>query len=167
MAGVELAGQPLDTGSRPPPRGTFDDTPIREPLLAELERARRYGRTFTLVLLDTAPLVVIGGGRILQRDQRLRRKGLHQLLRSTLRTSDVVRAGKRHLYLLLPECDRDQALLTLDRLRRLAPGLLPPVAVRIATFPEDGVTSGALMASLQRPVLLPTVAPGLREATEA
>lgn len=53
------------------------------------------------------------------------------------------------LHVLLTECDRRQAEVFLKHARAHMPQLLPASSVRVAVFPEDGVTVGALLEAIR------------------
>ena len=104
-------------------------------LRRELDRSRRFGHDFSLLRM---PRVVPdgNGGTDLARSLPVR-----------LRSIDTVWGDRRYAFVLLPEADRDVALALVARLRRETPGLIPR-DVRLAAFPEDGVTGGALIELL-------------------
>ena len=102
------------------------------PLLDELERARRYDRGFALLELADNALRV--EGRRLRSDAGV-------LLE--LRRTDTAWGGPDRLHVLVPEATRLQLDGMLDRLRR---SLHHTTDVRVACFPEDGLTARALVA---------------------
>lgn len=100
-------------------------------LATELERARRHQRPLTLVRIDAPQLA--------DRDD--------EDLSIQLRRTDHVYAAGRSVYVLAPETDRASA----DRLaKRLATqlDLDEQEHVQVACFPEDEVSSGALLGRL-------------------
>jgi 4-amino-4-deoxy-L-arabinose transferase-like glycosyltransferase len=64
-----------------------------------------------------------------------------------LRLVDRTWVDDGSVYVLLPESSRPAADALLARVRSSAPVLLPP-EVRVATFPDDGLTSGAIIAAV-------------------
>jgi hypothetical protein len=64
-----------------------------------------------------------------------------------LRLVDRTWVDDGSIYVLLPESPRPAADALLSRVRSAAPILLP-LDVRIATFPDDGLTSGAIIAAV-------------------
>jgi hypothetical protein len=103
-------------------------------LRRELDRCRRFGREFALV-------------RVPGRD----RGRIARLVRST----DYVWSDRAATYVLLPESNTASAEGLIARLQREAPELLPERGVQVASFPEDGLTSGALLSALSgRPLVL-------------
>lgn len=107
----------------------------------ELDRARRYGREFALVRIP-AP-VPRNGSRRTDADS----DAAH--LSSFVRTVDRVWTGGGATYALLPETGRAGAEALLARVARHPFHLLAREGVRTAAFPEDGVTSGALIEALE------------------
>lgn len=115
----------------------------------ELMRARRRETPLALVRLPDA---VAGGG------SDARRQGA--AVRRHLRRIDVVWVRGRDVVLVLPETDGVTAANVIERLRSLAPAVLTGVEPKIAAFPGDGLTAGALLAVVEgRPLLGPAPAP--------
>jgi hypothetical protein len=85
--------------------------------------------------------VALGAAATDDPDARSRR--LHEYLRLVDRT--WVDDGS--VYMLLPETSRAAADTLVTRLQTIAPELLPG-DVRMAVFPDDGLTSGALISVL-------------------
>jgi hypothetical protein len=104
----------------------------------ELRRSRRNTRPMTLL----RTLSPVGPGAV-QEDPEERSRRLHEHLRLVDRT--WVDDGA--VYLLLPETSRAAADSLVGRLQTIAPELLPG-DVRVATFPDDGLTSGALISAV-------------------
>lgn len=69
---------------------------------------------------------------------------------SVLRSVDRVWVEGGRVFLLLPETDRGRGEALIARLQVEA-RLPTPDRVRLAAFPDDGLTSGALIAALDRP----------------
>ena len=104
----------------------------------ELRRSRRSTRPMTL--MRTIPPLTPGAEAD---DPEARSRQLHEHLRLVDRT--WVDDGA--VYILLPETSRAAADTLLTRLSTVAPELLPG-DVRLATFPDDGLTSGALISAV-------------------
>ncbi|MDR1996117.1 diguanylate cyclase [Azonexus sp.] len=97
--------------------GLFNSRHLHERLLAEIERAERYGRTFSLMVLDCDDFKRINdcfghleGDRVLQ----VLAGVITQCLR---RTDGAYRYGGEEFVLLLPEADGEAAYALADRLR--------------------------------------------------
>ncbi len=109
----------------------FSDPLFRRRLAWEIDRCRRHGRCFSLVLLPT------------------RHAGQTQMtlraLKSHLRSIDSVDVGPLGAMALLPETDTRAARAVIERARALLPDDIDWEHTRTAGFPDDGVTIGALM----------------------
>jgi hypothetical protein len=113
---------------------------FRDALRNELDRGRRYCRSFALVRVPLAPSGA--PGRRVALPRRRRSATADGLVRST----DTALTRDGVLYLLLPEADRQSAEQCLKRLgTRLE---LVVTAGATVVFPEDGVTSGGLLEAL-------------------
>lgn len=107
----------------------------------ELRRARRGSRPLTLVRIagDESPAGGSDGTDNLVARGRL--LGIH------LRLVDRLWVDDGSIYLLLPESPRSAADVLIARIRAVSPGQLP-LHIHIATFPEDGLTGGAIIAAV-------------------
>ena len=119
----------------------------------ELARARRYKRSLALI---RGPIP--GGTRLTPPHELLTRVG------ESLRAVDTVWVQDEALWLLIPEADHEVAARVAERLA--ATDAIQPEAIRIASFPLDALTAGALISMVQRnqtgPIHLP-----VRSAVEA
>ncbi len=119
----------------------------RDALRNELDRARRHRRTFAL-----ARLRPIGGsaaaGAMAGASGGIAAETL-RLIGASLRITDRAWLDDDDVVLLLPEADRATADALADRLRQAAPDRFT-ADVAIAVFPDDGLTSGALLEALDR-----------------
>jgi hypothetical protein len=106
----------------------------------ELRRSRRSGRPMTLLRTRGA---VTSDPALAADDPDGRSRSLHQYLRLVDRTW----VDEDSVYILLPETSRVAADSLVSRLVTVAPELLPG-DVRLATFPDDGLTSGALISAV-------------------
>jgi hypothetical protein len=114
-----------------------------EELRREITRSRRFGHEFALVRLalngrsvSTAPEVG-----------------------ALVRSIDRAWVHDHSVYLLLPESTRDAADTVIGRMRREVSEALRDEDVSVAVFPEDGLTSGALLRSLRNRLTRPEAAP--------
>ncbi len=114
-------------------------------LRREIARSRRYGHEFALIRIPARASAS-------PRRSRWARPGRAgepaQIVRSLVRTLDYVWTSNGSLYVLLPESNREAGERLLARIREAAPMLLPERGVRLAAFPADGMTSGALLKAL-------------------
>ncbi len=140
IIGAVSLGLVLATGALDPDlsEATLDATAWTE-FRRELRRARRHGRSLTLMRIPRAPA---GPGT---RDVDL--GAVSRRIGSRLRLVDRTWVDGDSVYVMLPESDHDAASIVVDRLGEAAPagGLAP---VRVATFPVDGLTSGAILAAV-------------------
>lgn len=104
----------------------------------ELERSRRSGRGFVLL---TVPCSSNGNSRAGE-PSAVRLAGY-------LRSLDEAWYDEGRFYVLLPEADRSAAGIVVERILAEAPELLASGEARIAVFPEDGLTAGALRRNLR------------------
>lgn len=123
-------------GDEPSPAAVFE---------LELERSRRFSHPFTIMRVETDP--VLGGHWPHETPEATAFR-----LRQWVRSVDIVWEQANSVYLLLPECDQVQAAQALARLSALEPGLCRPGKVRTAVFPVDGLTIQALLRALEVPV---------------
>lgn len=110
---------------------------FRSALRAELERSRRYDRAFILI---RAPLPESADGG---RDATVAE------LRTMLRGSDLLCLTVRQVYLLVPEADRTAGELLVARIHERVGDGVTSTGLAMVAFPEDGLTLGALLASLR------------------
>jgi hypothetical protein len=136
----------------PPAPRDFSD-----PLSREIERSRRYRHAFTLIRVapekaSATPVWAPRSHRV-GRPGRRRHDPLDALaaeLRACLRTGDVAWSEGSALYVLLPETDVTGADAVVERFRRAARAVAGGVDVRVASFPEQGLTDHALRAAVTR-----------------
>ena len=119
---------------------------LSDALRREIERSRRYRHAFTLIRV--AP-----EARRVGRPGRRRHDPIDELaaaLRACVRTGDVAWSEGCALYVLLPETDTTGADAVVERFRRTAPVVAGDADVRVASFPEQGLTDHALRAAVTR-----------------
>ena len=144
----------LDRG-RDPLTGLTSERRFREGLTAEVRRARRYGFPTAVILFDVDNLARASttfGDVIAQR--MLKETAI--LIRNKVRDIDLVaRCGDDEITVLLPETDRNGALLVAERCRRAVErhfeteageesGLT--ISGGIASYPHDGVHADGLLS---------------------
>jgi hypothetical protein len=114
-----------------------DDTAWTE-FRRELRRARRNGRPLTLLRVPTPVLPAADA-----RDATT----LARQIGAELRLIDRTWVDGDSIYVMLPESSHSAARIVVDRLGSVArTGAV--AAAKMATFPEDGLTSGALLAAV-------------------
>jgi hypothetical protein len=138
---------------------------------AELERARRYMRPFTIVVLgpvhEDALVTEIDGSshsteEASTQEEVLQPVGLFSLLsaflaaavREALRDTDIVSYAvtSTRCVIGMPEVDADDARQAIDRLQRLCVDRhLPPVSAGLALFPRNGWTLEELLRHAESP----------------
>jgi hypothetical protein len=137
----------------PAPAETTPATPAREgwaEFRRELRRSRRGVRPMTIVRLPgPADPAAAEAADLPGRARRLHRH---------LRLVDRTWVDEGSIYILLPESPRAGADTLLGRLQRLTPDLVDE-DVRVATFPDDGLTSGALISAVHGASLSATPTP--------
>jgi hypothetical protein len=111
-----------------------------EEFAREFARSRRYEHPFALVVLPLPSVVSAMSAEFLAHERG--QSG------PRIRSIDKVWLVGRSLYLLLPETDRRGALTLIARLERESSGLVSGMAASAVSFPEDGLTPFALIASL-------------------
>lgn len=121
-----------DGASAPPAAGPLQ----LDALDHELERARRYERRFCILRLPVDHE---------SSDAHLAEQGSSDFFAS-LRSIDVAWIDDDGVTILLPEVGRSEGETCVRRLHELAPGLAGDA--RLAVFPEDGLTRGALLEAL-------------------
>jgi len=118
-------------------------------LAGEIDRSRRYRHRLTLVRLvpdESSAAPVRREGRPGHR-RDIRRRDLLAGLRAIVRSGDVAWADGGALFVLMPETDAAAAESFVVRARATLPQLAD-AQVRLASFPEDGLTGQALRAAV-------------------
>jgi hypothetical protein len=107
----------------------------------EMRRSRRGVKALTIIRIPMADGV--GEDELEARSEALA---------AHLRLVDRTWVDDGSIYVLLPESPKPAADSLFARVRELAPALLP-TDVRTATFPDDGLTSGAIIAAVHGAML--------------
>jgi diguanylate cyclase (GGDEF)-like protein len=139
-----------------PLTGLATDRRFRTSLQTELRRARRYEQSTAVVLIDIDDFASVNERfGTLVADRILRE--LAMVLGNNIRDIDVAaRPGEDEMALLLPETDRNQALIVAERFRREAAAFFATrssggepveltVSAGVASFPEDATTPETLI----------------------
>ena len=114
-------------------------------LHGELARSRRHDRRFAIVAVPRSVWAPSPDA-----DEAID-AGLRAAtaVHSLLRRPDRAWTDGRTLHVLLTDCDRQQAWAFLQRARANMPQLFADERVRLAVFPDDGVTLGALLKGVR------------------
>ena len=102
----------------------------------EMRRSRRGVKTLTVLRVPMSENV-----------EEPELEARSEALAAHLRLVDRSWVDDGSIYVLLPESPQAAAASLLARVRNVSPALLP-ADVRTATFPDDGLTSGAIIAAL-------------------
>ncbi len=135
--------------------GLYNARHLYRSLEAEVARARRFGRCFSLIFLDLDRFKLVNDRHGHQVGSAVL-KEVGEVLRQQLRAMDVpVRYGGDEFVVLLPEADRGQAMAVAERLRRsvvetvfqAGRGLEVRITASfgVATYPDDGATPEGLL----------------------
>jgi hypothetical protein len=111
----------------------------------ELERSRRHERPLALLRVAVPP-PQRGQGTVDAAD-----------VRDSVRVLDAVWSDRGHVFVLMPETDRAVLGRAIGRILARLPGMSLD-AMRVALYPDDGLTSGALIARLEAPDAEPRAA---------
>lgn len=109
-------------------------------LARELERYRRFGEPFSLVLLDLDHFKIFNDTHGHQAgDEALKR--VAEAMLETVRAIDLaVRYGGEEFVLILPQTGKEEALVAAERLREAV-----AVSAGVARFPEDAYSTAGLV----------------------
>ncbi len=110
-----------------------------EELWREMERCRRYGRQFSIARIPAA---------LTPHQPEARRRDRAREVSRMIRATDHAWFDGSAIYVLLPESGRAAGERMLKRVLSAVPDLGEIEAVRIAAFPTNGLTTGALLAFL-------------------
>lgn len=142
-------------GSEPP----LVETPERwGEFYRELSRARRHERTFAIARIpitgdqesQTTRIAAASSDGESSVDGGDGPEQVADRLRASVRMTDHVWVDGGSAFVLMPESGRDEAAAALPRAAE-EQNVNPSEQVTVASFPEDGITSGAVLAALLRP----------------
>jgi hypothetical protein len=135
VTGSVLVALVLATTWPAAPAATADETAWSE-FRRELRRSRRNGRPLTLVRIPMSDP---------ESADALDATALSTRIGAELRLIDRSWVDGDSIYVMLPESSRSAGRVVVDR---LAIGSSAALETQMATFPDDGLTSGALLAAL-------------------
>ena len=146
-----LVAQLAEAATRDPLTGLLNRRGFGDVIAAELQRARRTGRPFSVLVADIDHFKLVndrvghsGGDVVLRRIAELLRSGKRQV-------DSAARLGGEEFVLLAPDTDADGAYVLAERLRErvrdtFAADAQPiTLSVGIATFPGDAGDAGELL----------------------
>jgi len=158
---VQLYQRTRDMATRDELTGLWNRRHLAEQLGQEIQRARRYGHAFAVVLVDIDHFKVYNDAHgHLKGDAALRQ--MAELLLHTTRRADVVaRIGGEEFVILLPESDSAGAAAVAEKIREAVanapfpgresqPGGRLTVTMGYACYPEDGEESAVLLELADR-----------------
>ena len=129
----------------------------------EIERARRYGRAFCLLMMDLDGLKTIND-QFGHYEGDLVLRLVAEAIRSSLRTIDIAaRYGGDEFVALLPETDPGGAYAAAEKIRQVVSQIAmeeegqrinASVSIGVVTYPEDGETADALMIAADEAMYL-------------
>jgi hypothetical protein len=117
-----------------------------ETLQTELARSRRHDRRFVIVGVPGEVWTPPGGGQS-DRDEAALRAA--EAVQGILRRPDRTWPDGSMLLVLLTDSDRVAGQGFLQRARSTMPQVFADPRVRLVAFPDDGVTLGALLATIR------------------
>ncbi len=148
LENAQLYQRMKDLSARDELTGLFNRRAFFETLETEVQRARRYRRTFTLLMLDLDHFKQYNDTHgHLRGDEALRETA--RLLRSTTRRADpVARFGGEEFVIILPEITKAAGAVVAEKIRaaldqhpfygrQQQPGGALTVSVGLATYPVD------------------------------
>ena len=158
LALVARSQKPLQLATVDHLTGLFNRGYLEDRFAIELSRARRYGKSLTLAVIDADRFKALNDTHGHSAGDVVLKK-LAELLRQSFRQSDTVaRYGGEEFVVLLPETNIEAALHKVESLRRLVastPMVSDPhgvpinvtISAGLATFPDDGSDQAELVAT--------------------
>ncbi len=164
VAGVYASGERrmrqrvLELSQMDPMTGLFNRGQLHPTLEQEVQRTRRSGRGFCLLMVDLDGLKAINDAMgHLRGDEVLR--GLARVIRSSIRTVDsAYRYGGDEFLVLLPETEFIGAFVVAEKIREGVEAIgvsrngepEASASIGLVSYPEDGATAEELMLAADR-----------------
>jgi diguanylate cyclase (GGDEF)-like protein len=139
----------------------FNRRYFNERLFEELERGIRYDYVFSLAIFDLDDFKLFNDTEgHLAGDEVLR--AVAEISKESLRSIDIIsRFGGEEFSIIMPQTDRDEALLVAERVRKNIRDLMPvrwkvfpheriTVSIGLATFPTDGKDANTLIRNVDK-----------------
>jgi len=140
-----------------PLTGCLNRRKLDEDIKLEINRSQRYERTFSLLMIDIDWFKKYNDFNGHQKGDELLKK-LVKLLTKNLRIADkVYRYGGEEFAILLPETNKEEALLLAEKLRSIVeqekfekeensqPNKKITISIGVAAFPSDGSNKDSLI----------------------
>jgi diguanylate cyclase (GGDEF)-like protein len=147
LANARLYEAQQDLARQDPLTGLLNHRVFHETVAAEIERGRRYGARFSVVLFDLDHFKRVNDAQGHARGDRVLRAAGETLARSCRAVDSVFRVGGDEFAFVLPETDAAGATVCAERARD-ALALLPEslnASFGIAVWPEDALAKDDLL----------------------
>lgn len=119
--------------------GLFNYRYFREVLNREIEKSKRYGHPFSLIMLDIDDFKKFNDNFGHLEGDRILKKFSELIVNSVRKIDMVFRYGGEEIFILLPELPKQRAKKVAERLKEIVRENLPiTVSTGISGFPEDG-----------------------------
>jgi len=141
--------------------GLFNRRYFNDRLYEELERGIRYDYVFSLAIFDLDDFKLFNDTEgHLAGDEVL--KAVSEISKESLRSIDIIsRFGGEEFAVIMPQTDKDEALLVAERVRTNIRDLMPgrwkaypreriTVSIGLATFPADGKDAVSLIRNVDK-----------------
>ncbi len=126
--------------------GLFNYRYFKEILQREIEKSKRYGHPFSLIMFDIDDFKKFNDNFGHLEGDRILKKFSHLISNSVRKIDMVFRYGGEEFFVLLPELPKERAKKVAERLKKLVKENLPiTVSAGISGFPEDGEEVEALI----------------------
>lgn len=158
LENIRLYRETADLAVRDGLTGLLNHRRLHERLQEELSRSLRYHHPLTLLMIDVDYFKRYNDTYGHQQGDELLRM-LAEILRQNIRQSDIVgRYGGEEFVVILPETDKESAVVLAQRLCEVVahtpfpgyPGGSPvrcTVSIGVASYPEDALTASDLIAA--------------------
>jgi diguanylate cyclase (GGDEF)-like protein len=158
---VQLYQRTRDMATRDELTGLWNRRHLAEQLGQEIQRARRYGHSFAVVLVDIDHFKLYNDAHGHLKGDTVLQQMAELLLRTTRRADVVARIGGEEFVILLPESDSAGAAAVAEKIREAVanapfsgresqPGGQLTVTLGYACYPADGEDSALLLEMADR-----------------
>ncbi len=149
-----------ETGVRDPLTGLYNRKHFEERLEDEIQRALRYQRVLTLILVDIDHFKIYNEKSGHARGDALLRELTSLILSSVRRTDFVARYGGEEFMIVLPETPQSNALTLADNLRETVaaypfplredlPNGMVTISLGVTSLPDDANDSASLLQTAE------------------